>query len=257
MINTHHYELQQEWSNEVNLPDGGCLQFRSDTNFTPNTFGTPPLPYNGGPVMHTNTTYAIYWLPRPGNQTAPAVTGTAHVNQTLTTSAGSWNGGATAYHDQWQRCSSAGTSCVNIPGATASAYKLTTADGGHTVRSTVSATNVNGTSPSATSVATAAVIDVPSSTKPPHISGRARVGKKLTGSRGSWTYAPTGYRLQWLRCNGHGGHCTSIHHATHAAYKLTKRDAKHRLRLRVTAANAAGSKVAVSAASARVPAPKR
>ena len=37
-------------------------------------------------------------------------------------------------------------------------------------------------------------------------------------------------------------------------YKLTKRDAKHRLRVRVTAVNAAGSVAATSSATARVPA---
>ena len=69
--------------------------------------------------MHTNTTYAIYWLPTPGNATVPAVSGTAAVNHTLTTSAGAWSGAPNGYHYQWQRCSSTGTSCVSISGATA------------------------------------------------------------------------------------------------------------------------------------------
>jgi hypothetical protein len=305
-----------------------------------------PLVYNGGPVMHTNTTYAIYWLPTAGNTSPPVVTGTAAVNQTLASSHGSWNGAPTGYSFQWQRCSASGSGCANIAGATASTYKLTTADGSHTVRSTVRATNVNGASPataSATSpvvvpvpAATAApslsgvaaihkqltttsgtwnstvtfayqwlrcaadgsscaaipgakaatyvlaaadvghtfessvsatnaagttvafsnkssvVIDVPAVTKAPHISGRARVGKKLSGGHGSWTYAPTGYRYQWLRCNAHGGSCSTIRHATRPTYKLTRHDAGHRLRLRITATNAAGSTVAISAATARV-----
>jgi len=253
VINGHKYALQEEYSNEKT----GCVQRRGDGEIASPANVDEQLPFNGGPVMPTNTTYAIYWLPNAGNTSLPAVTGTAHVKQSLTTSAGSWTGGPSGFHDQWQRCSSSGTSCVNIPGATASRYTLTAADGGHTVRSTVVATNVNGSSSPAASAPTALVIDVPAVTKPPHISGRARVGKKLSGSHGAWTYAPTAYRLQWLRCNGHGGHCSSIHHATRATYKLTKRDAKHRLRLRVTATNAVGSKVAVSTASARVPAPKK
>jgi hypothetical protein len=255
-INGHNYELQQEFSNEEG-PQGGCVQFRhGPATQPPPGNGKGPLPYNGGPVMHTNKTYAIYWLPTPGNQTPPAVTGKAGIGQTLKTSPGTWNGGATGFHDQWQRCSSVGASCVNIPGATAAAYKLTSTDSGHTLRSTVSATNVNGTSPAATSATTAVVVDIPAITKPPHVSGRARVGKKLTGSHGSWTHSPT-FHLQWLRCNAHGGHCSSIHHATHSTYRLTKHDAGHRLRLRVTATNAAGSRTALSTASARVPAPKK
>jgi hypothetical protein len=195
--------------------------------------------------------YAIYWLPTARNTSAPVVTGTAVVNKTLTTSVGSWDGGVAPFSYQWQRCSSTGTSCAGIPGATASTYKLTIADGGHVVRSTVRATNVNGVSPPAGSAGTKLVVDVPAATKAPHISGRARVGRKLSGSHGSWTY-PATYRYQWLRCNAHGASCRSIPHATSAKYKLTKRDAKHRLRLRVTATNAAGSVKATSAASARV-----
>jgi hypothetical protein len=95
------------------------------------------------------------------------------------------------------------------------------------------------------------VVDVPAATKAPHISGRARVGKKLSGGHGAWTYSPA-FAYQWLRCNAHGASCKRISHATHAKYKLTKRDAKRRLRLRVTATNAAGSVKAISAASARV-----
>ena len=258
VINGHHYELQQEYSNQ----DSGCIQHTGDLNHTPETFGTGPLLYNFhndpvAPVMHTNTTYAIYWLPAAGSQTPPVVTGTAHVNQTLTTTTGTWNGGATAFHDQWQRCSPAGTSCANIAGATASSYKLTSADGGHTVRATVVATNVNGPSTPAASAATAVVIDVPGATKLPHVSGRARVGKKLSGTHGAWTYSPTSYRFQWLRCNGHGARCSTIRRATHSTYKLAKHDAGHRLRLRITATNAVGSSVAVSTASARVPTPKK
>ena len=251
VINGHQYDLQEEYSNS----NSGCIQRPGDAPLPANV--NEQLPYGGGPVMRTNTTYAIYWLPTAGNTNAPVVSGTAALNHTLTTSAGTWNGAPTSFHDQWQRCSAAGTGCVNIAGATATTYTLTSADGGHTVRSTVVATNVNGSSTPAVSATTAVVIDVPASTKLPHISGHARVGKKLSGNHGLWTFAPTGYHLQWLRCNAHGGHCSSIHHATHATYKLTKRDAKHRLRLRVTATNAAGSSTAISTATARVPAPKR
>jgi hypothetical protein len=256
LINGHHYDLQQEFSNtDFSNTNNGCIQ-RPGGASTPATFGTPPLVYGGGPVMHTNTTYAIYWLPTARNTTAPVVTGTAVVNQTLTSSAGSWAAGGAPFSYQWQRCSSTGTSCANIPGATTNTYKLTTADGGHAVRSTVRATNVNGVSPPAGSAGTKMVVDVPAATKAPHISGRARVGKKLSGSHGAWTYSPT-FAYQWLRCNAHSASCRSITHATHAKYKLTKRDAKHRLRLRVTATNAAASVKATSAASARVAAAKR
>jgi len=252
VINGNRYDLQQEYSNE--LPNRGCAQFRGGPATQPPAGdGLGPLVYKGGPVMHTNTTYAIYWLPTPGNTTPPVVTGPAALSHTLQTSTGVWNGAPTGFHYQWQRCSSAGTGCVVIPGATAATYKLTAADAGHTVRSSVAAANVNGTSAAVTSAPTSRVVAVPTARKAPHISGRARVGKKLSAKRGSWTQAPTRYRFQWLRCNGHGARCTTIRHATHPRYRLTKRDAKHRLRLRVTATNAAGSRKATSRPSARVP----
>jgi hypothetical protein len=248
-INSHHYDLQEEYSNAAGT--NGCVQHLGGPS-SPTTFGTGPLVYRGGPVMHTNTTYAIYWLPTARNASPPVVTGTVAVNRTLTTSAGSWEGGATAESDQWQRCSSAGKNCVDISGATATTYKLTIADRGHVVRSTVRATNVNGVSPPAASKASGVVVDVPVAGKAPHISGHARVGKNLSGSHGSWTFTPTHYGYKWMRCNAHGGSCSSIRHATHPTYKLTRHDAGHRLRFIVTATNAAGSRVATSAASARV-----
>ena len=153
VINGHHYWLQQEWSNA----DNGCVQYLGGPSSAPSA-GSGPLVFQGGQVMHTNTTYAIYWLP------------------------------------------------VNRPAVRTS----------------------------------------------PQITGRARVGRKLSGSAGSWIFSPTGFRYQWLRCNGQGRSCSSIRHATRPTYTLTPADAGHRLRLRVTAGNNAGSKTAVSATSPRV-----
>jgi hypothetical protein len=344
LINGHHYWLQQEWSNS----GSGC--FQNSTQESGPTKPSQNLDYHGGLVMHTNTTYAIYWLPRPGNTALPVVTGTAAVSQTLTSSVGSWNGSPTGFSYQWQRCSSAASGCVNIPGATASRYTLASADGGTYVRSTVSAANVNGASaytasagqvvaplPAATSLpvvsgvaavgkklsttsgswntaatfayqwlrcaadgsacttisgaasatyvavgadvghtlevrvsatnhagATAAlsnhsavVVGVPKATKAPGISGRAHVGKRLAVVRGSWSGPPKSYRYQWLRCNSHGGSCRKISHATHSTYRLTKLDSGHRLRVRVSAVNAAGTGTASSKATAKVPAARK
>jgi hypothetical protein len=256
VINGHHYDLQQEYSNA----DAGCIQHTGDPNVTQPPCAPPPptgtlcrgpLVYKGGPVMHTSTTYVIYWLPTARNTARPVVSGKAAVTKTLSTSAGSWAQGGAPFSYQWLRCAATGTSCVDIPGATAATYKLTAADGGHAVRATVRASNVNGLSQPTSSTSTSAVVDIPAVTTAPHVSGRVKVGKKLSGSHGSWTFSPT-YRYQWLRCNARGGKCSSIRKATRSSYKLTRRDLRHRLRLRVTALNAAGTTVATSAASARI-----
>jgi hypothetical protein len=341
VINGHDYSLQQEYSNA----DHGCVQELGGPHTSPTPPGKGPLVYQptNGVVMHTNTTYAIYWLPTAGNTSQPAISGTPAAGQTLTSTTGSWNGTPSGYSFQWQRCSSSGTGCANIAGATNSTYTVTGADGGNSVRSTVSATNVNGASPyaasavdvvvpvpaataapvvsglagvgkhfsttngswnttatftyqwqrcaadggscapiagatsavhalvsvdaghvlkaivtatnvagtaSATSAGSHEVVAVPKSTSAPRISGKAAVGHRLRAGHGKWTWTPTTFGYQWLRCSASGGRCMAIKKAMRATYKVVRNDAGHRLRLRVTATNAAGSRTATSSSSA-------
>jgi len=87
----------------------------------------------------------------PVNVTAPVVSGTATVGQTLTTTNGTWTGlPAPTYTYQWQRVT------TNISGATSSTYVLVAADAGSTIRCVVTATNSAGTV-SANSNSTASV----------------------------------------------------------------------------------------------------
>lgn len=87
----------------------------------------------------------------PRNTVAPAVTGTAQVGQTLTTTNGTWAGNAATYTRQWQRDG------VNISGATATTYVPVEADIGSAIRAVVTATNSTG-AVTANSNSTAAVI---------------------------------------------------------------------------------------------------
>ena len=58
---------------------------------------------------------------------------------------GTWDGTPTiTYAYQWRRCAIAGGSCVDIPGATSSAYTLQDADVFHSVQVLVTATNTAG-----------------------------------------------------------------------------------------------------------------
>lgn len=75
----------------------------------------------------------------PVNTVAPAVSGTATVGSTLTTTDGTWTGApAPTFTYQWQR----GT--TNISGATSSTYVVQLGDVGNTVRCVVTATNTLG-----------------------------------------------------------------------------------------------------------------
>jgi hypothetical protein len=98
-------------------------------------------------------------------------------------------------HYQWQR------NGVAIPGATASTYKLASADVGRKITVTMLTPVVmNGMQWSWTSAATPAVI-APTvlNTVKPSISGSALVGKKLSATTGTWRVLPTKYTYQWLR----------------------------------------------------------
>jgi hypothetical protein len=246
VINGHDYSLQEEYSNA----DSGCAAKLGGAPSPPST-GSGPLVYHSGQVMHTNTTYAIYWLPTPGNTHPPKLRGTAAAHKTLASSPGTWNGAATSYSYQWQRCSRTGRACVNIPGATGSTYTVTALDRTRTVRSTVSAHNVNGASRFVASAGKLVAL-APAAISAPRIAGKPMVGGHLAARRGGWRWSPTAFRYQWLRCSAGGGGCVPIGRATHAEYRVSQRDSGHRLRLRVTARNAAGARTASSRPTAPV-----
>jgi hypothetical protein len=214
VIAGHHYWLQQEYSN-----DGGVCR--------------------------------LQYVGIPANIVRPVLTGVVALGQSLSASQGSWTQEPTTYAYQWLRCTAKGTDCANISGATAASHTIVAADAGHTLEAQVAATNSRGTK-TAGSKHSAVLVGAPSHWKAPTITGRARIGRRLAASKGSWSGPPKTYLFQWLRCNSRGGSCLVIGSATHASYRLTKHDAGHRLRVRVTAANAVGRAAATSRATARV-----
>jgi FG-GAP-like repeat len=177
----------------------------------------------------------------PANLTAPTITGTAQVGQTLTAAAGTWSNNPSNYAFQWQRCS--GTACPNIPGATASSYAPVAADIGSTLDVTVTATNSGG-SGQATSAATSSVQDAapvpPANRTAPSISGTAQIGQVLTANLGAWSGTPTPtLAAQWQRCSGTS--CSDIPGAVNSTYPVSTGDGNDTLVVSVTATNSAGS----------------
>jgi GH25 family lysozyme M1 (1,4-beta-N-acetylmuramidase) len=104
---------------------------------------------------------------RPATLTAPQVTGSPVVGQTLTGSVGTWSGGPSSFAYAWQRCDGAGAACTPIAGATATTYVLTPADLGATVSLVVTATGAGGSQP-ASAPPTAVVAPAP---VPPAVPG--------------------------------------------------------------------------------------
>ena len=100
---------------------------------------------SGGSGQSTSNPTNTVAVTAPGSTTAPAVTGTPTVGQTLTTTAGAWIGqGPISYTYQWERCDSSGNNCVSIASATKTTYVLVSADAAHDVRATVLAKNSAG-----------------------------------------------------------------------------------------------------------------
>jgi hypothetical protein len=180
----------------------------------------------------------------PVNTVAPAVTGTATVGQTLTTTNGTWLGApAPTFTYQWQRSGS------NIGGATSSTYVLVAADYANTIRCVVTATNsVAPSGVSANSNSTAAVAgNAPVNTVAPVVSGTATVGQTLSSTTGTWTGVPTPtFTYQWQRVT------TNISGATSSTYVLVAADAGSTIRCVVTGTNAVSAVAANSNSTASV-----
>ena len=201
-----------------------------------NVDGSVTLPSNEvGPIAATP----------PISSAVPAVTGTVKRGLTLTTNAGSWSGVGNTYAYQWQR--NTGSGFADIAGATRNTYVLVTADTGALIRSKITATNPDGAA-SAYSLATGPVdAAAPVNTAAPTITGSARRTSVMTAAIGTWTGAGNTYAFQWQRDPGNG--FADIPGATTANYTLTTADLGATVRIEVTATNADGSVVAVSAAS--------
>jgi len=192
----------------------------------------------------------------PVNTTAPTVSGTAKVGQTLTAGDGTWSNTPTSYAYQWLRCNGGGNSCVNVANGTQKTYTLVGVDAGNTMRVRVTATNTDGSasaqSDQTASVEPAGATAAPRNTAAPTISGTAKVGQTLTAENGTWTGEPTSYAYAWQECDADVAACVTIIGATGKTYRVQANDLGLRLRVRVTARNASGSRRANSAITAIV-----
>ncbi len=204
----------------------------------------------GASAPATSVQTLVVVPPAPSSVAPPSILGTARQGELLSLAHGTWANDPDGVSDQWEACDEAGDKCSPIAGATAQTYTLTAGELGHTIRVRETAFNAGGAT-SAVSSRTAVVTGVqlalspPSSSAPPVISGTPVVGGSLSASTGAWSgTAPIVYAHQWQRC---GPACTDVPGATAAAYSLVAADLGIALRVRVTAANAAGQAAAVSA----------
>ncbi len=187
----------------------------------------------------------------PVNTRQPDPSGTAKDGQTVKTSNGGWSGqNPITFTYQWQSCDDTGSTCSDIPGATAQSYTVSQAQVGSKLRATVTASNSVGNS-SAFSNLTPTVVaksSSPVNTSLPMISGALHIGNTVQASTGSWTgLTSNAFRYQWSRCNSNGSSCAGISGATGQSYGIGNVDFGNALRVAVTATNATGATSATSA----------
>src|SRR4029079_18608430 len=122
---------------------------------------------------------------------------------------GTWTGTPTiSYAYQWRRCDA---DCTDIASATGPTYTLAAADGSQTVSVLVTATNAAGSTLASTTASATVAAAPPVNTVAPTVSGTARDGEILTGTRGTWTGTdPLTYAYRWSRCDVTGNACTAV-----------------------------------------------
>ncbi len=190
----------------------------------------------------------------PVSVVAPAIAGTARDGDVLTAVDGVWTGPVdvrTTY--EWWRCDPLGANCSIVAGATGRSFIPGPADIGLSLRVRIVRTSSGGTT-GAFSAPTATVVAAPpANVALPQIAGGAAVGKTLSAGTGTWTGTPAvTFEYQWRRCAADGSGCADVPGATAATYVATGDDAHSSLRVVVRAANAVGSALATSAATAEV-----
>jgi subtilisin family serine protease len=75
----------------------------------------------------------------------------------------------------------------------------------------------------------------PANVKRPRLVGRARVGRRIRVTAGTWRPAPTRFTFQWQRCRRNGSRCVTIRGARGQVYRIKLRDRGRRLRAIVLA----------------------
>jgi hypothetical protein len=206
----------------------------------------------GGTVSAASAATSIVVPEPPANLTPPTIAGTPRESEPLLADPGSWSGSPTVYAYQWQRSTDGGSSWIDLS-SSGPTYVPVSADVGAILRVTVTASNAGG-STSAASAETPQIAPaaVPAPITAPAITGIAQEGGELTASEGTWTGSPSSFEFQWERCSPDVLTCEAIVDADSSTYTAVADDIGLRLRVAVSATNAAGTGVSESAPTAAV-----
>jgi hypothetical protein len=153
---------------------------------------------------------------------APTVSGTAKVGQTLAAIQGPWTPGATIAY-RWL------ANGVAVPGANTSTLALTPAQVGKAITVRVVGSKPGFVTTSRFSAPTAAVAPGSLAGAATVITGTPRVGSTLTAKPGNWSPAPVNLSYQWYRSG------VTITGATASTYALTAADLGKTVTVKITA----------------------
>jgi hypothetical protein len=196
----------------------------------------------------------------PVSTVLPIASGSPGVGKQLRVDSGSWSTSVT-YSYQWLRCADRVAECTEIPGATTATYTIVAPDVGHLLVASVTATNASGSAAAISNALGPVASKPPESRHRPSIKGAPKVGQRIYEAADRWKHSPSRFTIRWLRCSAAGtscvritgkrlrcgdGSCGRVDAGTQWDYRLTRRDAGHRLRVRVAAWNGAGHASAIS-----------
>ena len=199
---------------------------------------------NGVTISATSTpTSAV--LDAAPTVTTPTIAGTAQEGDTPTAAASAGQSDNTVTY-QWLENDGTAGSYVAITGATGSTYQVQEADEGFKIEVVATATNENGVTISATSLATAAVLDAAPTVTTPTIAGTAQEGDTLTAAASAGQSDNT-VTYQWLENDGTAGSYVAITGATGSTYQVQEADEGFKIEVVATATNENG--VTISATS--------
>ena len=203
-------------------------------------------------TLTSTATNPVAARPNTAATGAPTISGTAHVEETLTagTSGIGDADGLTNVSYNYQWIANDGTSDTDITGATDSSYILVAADEGKTIKVRVSFTDDAANDEILTSTETEAVsfavqqqiVNNPA-TGAPTISGAAQVGEALTadtsGIADTDGLVNATFRYQWMRNDGTSE--TDIQNATGSTYTLVDNDEGQTIKVKVSFTDDAGN----------------
>lgn len=162
----------------------------------------------------------------PTTAGTPSISGFASIGHALTASPGSWTPRDISFRYQWARDG------VDITGATAAKYTVTSADLGAQLTVTVTGTRLLAHSVTAVSEPTAPVVTSQLHGPVPNFGAFITPAKSLTVFPGTWEPAPVTLTYQWKRSG------EPIPGATGKTYEITLADPGHALSVEVTGAKA-------------------